>query len=266
MITRKQWSREILLVTIFLISGFMLISPLNLSPFLFVGIGIATVVTRVSFSSKDDSFNKAHNSSLNLIWVKIFTVIFLGFVLPAGLLLISKRPFSADFLRIYARELWLSTVILLLTLVALYALARLILEIDLFLNRKSIAKLLVDLKNAGSTNEKHSLIQIQTEWKKILAVMGQHDRPTAVLLNYCEVVGLEDCVLQLRTDAELVFEKLNNHSPTRQRVSNVLTEVVGYPYSVKCKMGKVPGDYLAANMLTAELWDMIQEDSYTPKQ
>ncbi len=76
-------------------------------------------------------------------------------------------------------------------------------------------------------------------WKRLLALMRERDKATEALLRSCTVVGFEDNVLRLATQAQLVHDKLTNHAATRQLITTLLTEIMGTPCGVACQMANI---------------------------
>ncbi len=66
--------------------------------------------------------------------------------------------------------------------------------------------------------------------------MREKDKATEALLRSCTVAGLEGNVLKLTTQVKLACEKINDHAPTRQAVTSLLSEVMGFACNVPCTL------------------------------
>ena len=51
-----------------------------------------------------------------------------------------------------------------------------------------------------------------------------------------EVAGMEGSLLKLTTQVKLACEKINDQPQTRQLVSSLLSEVLGYPCNIQCTL------------------------------
>jgi DNA polymerase-3 subunit gamma/tau len=77
---------------------------------------------------------------------------------------------------------------------------------------------------------------LKASWARLLSLMREKDKATEALLRSCTVAGLEGNILKLTTQVKLACEKINDHAQTRQAVTNLLTEVLGFPCNVQCTL------------------------------
>jgi formylglycine-generating enzyme required for sulfatase activity len=71
-----------------------------------------------------------------------------------------------------------------------------------------------------------SAAELKADWGRLLKLMRERDKMTEALLNSCTVAGMEGQVLRLTT-SEFVFKKIANDSGTREKIEDMLAEVLG---------------------------------------
>jgi DNA polymerase-3 subunit gamma/tau len=110
-------------------------------------------------------------------------------------------------------------------------------------------------------------VNLKASWNRLLAMMREKDKVVEALLRSCTVAGLEGNSLKLTTQVKLACEKINDQPQTRQLISNMLSEVLGFQCSVQCtlasgrpaKTKEVQPDSLVATALR-DLGGEIVED------
>jgi len=79
-------------------------------------------------------------------------------------------------------------------------------------------------------------VNLRASWNHLLAMMREKDKVVEALLRSCNVAGLEGNNLKLTTQVKLVCEKINDQPQTRQLISNVLSEVLGFQCGIQCTL------------------------------
>ncbi len=79
-------------------------------------------------------------------------------------------------------------------------------------------------------------VNLKAVWNRLLALVREKDKPTEALLRSCTVAGLEGNVLKLTTNVKLACEKINDQPKTRQLITDLLSEVLGFPCGIQCTL------------------------------
>jgi hypothetical protein len=79
-------------------------------------------------------------------------------------------------------------------------------------------------------------VNLKASWNRLLALVHEKDRATEALLRSCSVAGLDGNSLKLTTQVKLVCEKINDHMQTRQLISGLLSEVLGFDCNIQCTL------------------------------
>ncbi len=79
-------------------------------------------------------------------------------------------------------------------------------------------------------------VNLKAVWNRLLALVREKDKPTEALLRSCAVVGLEGNSLKLTTQVKLACEKINDQPKTRQLITDLLSDVLGFPCGIQCTL------------------------------
>ena len=79
-------------------------------------------------------------------------------------------------------------------------------------------------------------MNLKAVWNRLLALVREKDKPTEALLRSCTVVNLEGRSLKLTTNVKLACEKINDQPKTRQLITDLLSDVLGFPCGIQCTL------------------------------
>jgi DNA polymerase III subunit gamma/tau len=79
-------------------------------------------------------------------------------------------------------------------------------------------------------------VNLKATWTRLLGLVREKDKAAEALLRSCAVAGLEGNNLKLTTQVKLACEKINDNPKTRQLISDLLSEILGFPCGVQCTL------------------------------
>jgi DNA polymerase-3 subunit gamma/tau len=77
-----------------------------------------------------------------------------------------------------------------------------------------------------------SAAELKGDWGRLLKLMRERDKMTEALLNSCSLGGMEGQVLRLTT-SEFVYQKISADGATREKIEDMLAEVMGFTCTVQ---------------------------------